>query len=147
MGLVALERLLAEIWSQHTRLSWGLVCQCGWVSWHSAQEATGDYTESFLYVVSMQLILNYCSLSTPTTPEAVCFLLSSPRELMGKLLMRRESAYSILINIKCSIFKKFEGDIYFIYISVFSWHVCLCTMCVVRTHRGQKRGSDPLQLE
>ena len=115
MSLVALEQLLAEIWSQHTRLSWGLVCQCGWVRWHSAQEATGDSTESFLYVVSMRLILNCCSISTPTTREAVCFLLSWPRELMGKLLMDRESAYSVLINIKMAHLKKIKGG-WYIYI-------------------------------
>jgi hypothetical protein len=30
---------------------------------------------------------------------------------------------------------------------VFCLHVCLCTMYMPRAHRGQKRVSDPLELE
>lgn len=30
---------------------------------------------------------------------------------------------------------------------IFYVHVCTCTICLIGTHRGQKKQSDPLKLE
>ena len=43
----------------------------------------------------------------------------------------------------CFFFK----DVLILYVWVFCLHVCLCTTCMLDTHRGQKRVSDSLQPE
>jgi hypothetical protein len=43
---------------------------------------------------------------------------------------------------------KWAKDFLFYYMwMVFCLHVCLCTMCVPCAHKGQKRASDPLELD